>query len=215
MKVVFLDRDGVINENRPDHVKSWQEFVFLPGALDALGFLREAGWFTIVITNQAIIHRNIVLRETVDEINHRMTQEVARSGGRLDAVLICPHRAKEGCGCRKPRPGLLLQAADRFGLRLDQCYLIGDALTDIAAGQAVGCFCVMVRTGRGRQQLVGREADRSSGYQIAADLSSAAHWITEVEQMRTSYQAWLQVPRGLLPASPVRDPAQAADVYEH
>lgn len=190
MKVVFLDRDGVINENRPDHVKSWEEFVFLPGALDALRLLRQDGWTTIVITNQAVIHRHIVPQPVVDGINHRMVQVVEQHGGRIDAVLYCPHRPEESCRCRKPQPGLLLQAADRFGLQLDQCYLIGDALTDITAGQAVGCRCILVLTGRGRRQLMSHEAGRYRSYHVATDLAAAVCWMLKAERARTLRQMW-------------------------
>lgn len=190
MKVAFLDRDGVINENRSDYVKAWEEFVFLPGALDALRVLQQAGWTTVVITNQAVIHRNIVPQSVVDEINYRMSRTVEYHGGHIDAVLYCPHRPEEGCGCRKPQPGLLLRAAQRFGLQLDRCYLIGDALTDIAAGRAVGCRCALVQTGRGRQQLIREDADCYGHYHVATDLTAAVQWMLWTERVRTPRRMW-------------------------
>lgn len=186
MKYVFLDRDGVINENRPDHVKTWGEFVFLPGALDALRALHLAGWHVIVITNQAVINRRLVPQTTVDEINQRMVDTIARHGGHIDAVLYCPHRPDEGCACRKPQPGLLLQAADRFHLVLPQCYVIGDAFTDIAAGQAVGCRTVLVETGRGRQQLASANKADYRPFHVAPDVGAATRWLMRVERWQAA-----------------------------
>lgn len=184
VRAVFLDRDGVINENRPDHVKSWAEFEFLPGALDALRLLREAGWRAIVVTNQAIIHRNITPRTVVDDINQRMRDTVEIHGGRIDAVLCCPHRPDEACECRKPRPGLLLQAAARFNLPLDQCYIVGDAYSDMQAGRAVGCRTIMVRTGRGLQQMMTAPALSLRPHQVVTDLADAAAWMIRAERRR-------------------------------
>jgi len=184
VRVVFLDRDGVINENRPDHVKAWSEFQFLPGALDALRLLREAGWRAIVVTNQAIIHRNVVPRATVDDINQRMRETVEIHGGRIDAVMCCPHRPEENCDCRKPRPGLLQQAATQFNLPLDQCYIIGDAYSDIQAGRAVGCRTIMVKTGRGLQQMMTAPPLSLRPHQVASDLADAATWMVRAERRR-------------------------------
>lgn len=191
MKTVFLDRDGVINKNRIDHVKSWEEFVFLPGALDALRRLRVAGWRVLVVTNQAIIHRHIVAQSDVEDINQRMALAVQAAGGSIDAILYCPHRQDENCACRKPRPGLLFQAADMFGLRLNECYLVGDAFTDIAAGQTVGCATALVQTGRGRQQLAGPLAADYHNYYIARDLATVVPWLIWTERRRVLRQSWL------------------------
>lgn len=177
MRVVFLDRDGVINEKRPDHVKSWDEFVFLPGALDALRMLHANGWLTIVVTNQAIINRGLVSRHKVDEINHRMARVVERHGGYIEGILCCPHRPDELCNCRKPRPGLLLQAAEHYGLELDQCYLVGDALTDIVAGETVGCRCVLLQTGQGAEQGVHLNGVPDASPKLCRDLRDAVEWM--------------------------------------
>jgi D-glycero-D-manno-heptose 1,7-bisphosphate phosphatase len=176
MKALFLDRDGVINENLPTHVTSWAEFQFIPRALDALRLLGDMEYRIIVITNQAIINRGIVARATVDEINARMVDEVHRQGGRIDAVLYCPHRADEACACRKPMPGMVLHAATRWGLDLTQSVLIGDALTDMGVGLAVGCQSILVRTGRGRQQLA-MQGGAPRTFRVTRDLMSAARWI--------------------------------------
>ena len=168
---VFLDRDGVINENRADHVKCWAEFRFLPGAPDAIARLSRAGVRIFVITNQAIINRGMVSREAVDQINSQMAAEVERHGGRIDAIAYCPHRPEEGCGCRKPQPGLLLDLARRHGLDLRATVVIGDALSDVEAGIAAGCRAILVLTGRGPEQLA--RTDGRNGFAVASDLSAA------------------------------------------
>ena len=170
---VFLDRDGVINVNRPDHVKSWTEFEFLPGALAALARLAALNLPVIVVTNQAIVNRGMVPQPVVDEINCRMAAEIVRAGGRIDAVIYCPHRPEEACRCRKPQPGLLLEAARRYRLDLRRSVLIGDALSDIEAGQAAGCQTILVLTGRGAEQHALAMRQSQNGYLVAQDLREA------------------------------------------
>lgn len=174
---VFLDRDGVINENRADYVKSWDEFVFLPNVFEPLRELAQNGLLTIVVTNQSAINRGLVSRETVGGIHRRMCEVISRNGGRIDAVLTCSHRPDENCRCRKPEPGLLLQAAERFDLDLPRSYLIGDALCDIAVGLAVGCRPILVLTGQGREQLPRLVEEGYNGYHVATDLMEAVELI--------------------------------------
>ena len=173
MRAVFLDRDGVINENRADHVKSWSEFRFLPGALEAIRRLTQAGIQVFVITNQAIVNRGTVPSAAVDAVNRRMVREIERHGGRITAVVYCPHRADERCFCRKPRPGLILSLARKYGVDLRRTCLIGDALSDMEAGAAAGCRTILVLTGRGRDQLAMATAAGKNGFAIADDLGQA------------------------------------------
>lgn len=153
-RAVFVDRDGVICRNRTDHVKSWQEFVFLPGAVEAMVRLARTDLRIIIITNQAVINRGIIPAEVVEDINARMVRAIEEAGGRVDDVLYCPHRPDEQCDCRKPRPGMLLMAAKRWGVDLAQSYLVGDAETDMQAARTVGCRRYLVLTGRGLRQLI-------------------------------------------------------------
>jgi D-glycero-D-manno-heptose 1,7-bisphosphate phosphatase len=173
MRAVFLDRDGVINENRADHVKDWSEFRFLPGAPEAIVRLSRAGVGVFIISNQAIVNRGMVSRTTVEAVNRRMIREIERRGGRVSGVAYCPHRPDERCTCRKPRPGLLLRLARHHGLDLREAVVIGDALTDIEAGQAAGCRTILVLTGRGREQLALAEAAGRNGFSVAPDLGAA------------------------------------------
>jgi D-glycero-D-manno-heptose 1,7-bisphosphate phosphatase len=149
-RAVFLDRDGVINRDRPDYVKSWEEFEFLPGALEALRLLALGPRRIIVVSNQSAIGRGLVSREDVDRIHARMTEAVRGAGGRIDAIYYCPHRPDEGCPCRKPRPGLLRKAARELGLDLPGSLLIGDDLQDLETAVAAGVRPVLVRTGHGK-----------------------------------------------------------------
>jgi D-glycero-D-manno-heptose 1,7-bisphosphate phosphatase len=178
-RAVFLDRDGVINQNRDDYVKRWDEFAFLPGALDALRRLAQTPLLIIVVTNQSIINRGLASVQEVQDICRRMIEEIQNHGGRIDGVLMCPHRPDEGCNCRKPRPGLLLEAADRFHLDLPQSYLIGDAMSDVEAGLNAGCRVLMVKTG-----LCNRH-DSPLGLAdvpIVHDLAEAVEWVIAQEQ---------------------------------
>jgi D-glycero-D-manno-heptose 1,7-bisphosphate phosphatase len=176
---VFLDRDGVINENKADYVRSWEEFTFLPGVFGALHRLAESDLIIVVTSNQSAVGRGLVSGDELEKINRRMIDRIHREGGRIDAVFCCPHRPDENCTCRKPQPGLLLQAAERFDLDLTRSYVIGDALCDIAAGLAAGCRPILVLTGLGRQELVRLKAQEYDGYHVARDLREAVEWILD------------------------------------
>lgn len=173
MQAVFLDRDGVINENRPDHVKSWVEFHFLPGVPEAVARLTACGVRVFVITNQAIVNRGMVPSAVVQEINRRMVEELARHGGRVEAVAYCPHRPEEQCSCRKPQPGLLFELAATHELDLRDAVMIGDALTDVDAALAAGCRAVLVLTGRGREQVGLARMSGGGPFTVAPDLGAA------------------------------------------
>jgi D-glycero-D-manno-heptose 1,7-bisphosphate phosphatase len=146
--LAFVDRDGVINANRTDHVKSWDEFVFLPGALDALALLSRSGWRVVVVTNQAVVNRGLVSTLELEQLHARMAEEIRHHGGQLSAVYACPHRPDEGCGCRKPEPGLLVAAAANLAGRLDRSVMVGDHLTDLEAAKRAGCKSILVLSGR-------------------------------------------------------------------
>jgi D-glycero-D-manno-heptose 1,7-bisphosphate phosphatase len=189
LEAIILDRDGVINENRSDHVKCWDEFEFLPGAMTAIANLRRAGLRVFVITNQAIINRGLASRDTVDELNGRMIDAIERSGGRVEAVAYCPHRPDECCQCRKPKPGLLIDIATRFGVDLSRSVVVGDALSDVEAGLAVGCKTILVLTGRGRQQMAQGVGVIPREVAIAPDLCAVSEWLlaqrTAAKQLET------------------------------
>ncbi len=180
-RAIFIDRDGVICRNRDDYVKSWEEFVFLRGALKALARLAHLDLHIIVITNQSIINRCMVSVDVVEEIHARMVRAIETAGGRIDRVMVCPHRPDEYCACRKPQPGLLLAAAEELNLSLSQSYLIGDAETDMRAGLVVGCRRYLVLTGRGWRQLIRCWLHGERGFAVVPSLGAAVSAIIRRE----------------------------------
>lgn len=179
LPAIFLDRDGVINENRADYVKSWQEFSFLPGALTALAQLAQMNLPIIVVSNQSAVGRGLIDRSSVDDIHRRMIADILSAGGRVDAIFYCPHRPEEACTCRKPQPGMLLAAAEQLHLNLAGSIFIGDAETDVQAAQQAGCFPLLVRTGRGQREEQKLLRNHASGYLVLDDLAEAAAWLVE------------------------------------
>jgi D-glycero-D-manno-heptose 1,7-bisphosphate phosphatase len=145
---VFLDRDGVINARRPDHVKTWSEFRFLPGSLRALRLLAGMGERVVVVTNQSAVGRGLLTPEALASIHARMTLAVGGAGGRIDAVYSCPHVPEGRCRCRKPGIGLLLRAGEALGIDLDRSVLIGDSPCDVEAALAAGCRPILVGGGQ-------------------------------------------------------------------
>ncbi|HEX6508438.1 MAG TPA: HAD-IIIA family hydrolase [Chloroflexota bacterium] len=141
---VFLDRDGVINRRRVDHVKSWSEFEFLPGTLEALAALRRAGARVVVVTNQAVVGRGVVREEDLAFIHTRMAEAVAMAGGWIERTYVCVHTPDAGCPCRKPGTALLEQARAELGIKLELSLLVGDAPTDVEAARAAGCVPVLM-----------------------------------------------------------------------
>ena len=180
MKTIFLDRDGVINRNRPrgDYVRNWEEFQFLPGSREAIARLTQAGFRLLVVTNQACIDKGIVSWAMVQEIHTRMVQEIVRAGGWIEAVLCCPHLADAGCGCRKPRPGLLQRAHEEYQVDLGQAILVGDSVTDMQTAAAVGIPAIMVLSGLGHLADLGNV---SLPCRLALDLAHATQLILNSE----------------------------------
>jgi D-glycero-D-manno-heptose 1,7-bisphosphate phosphatase len=146
-KVVFLDRDGVINRDSPDYIKNWAEFEFLPNSLEALRRLTQAGYRLMVITNQSIIGRGWVSQAVLDHTHSQLRAAVAAAGGKIHDIFFCPHRPEDNCDCRKPKPGLILQAQKKYGLDLSATTMIGDNAKDILCGRNAGCgTTILVRS---------------------------------------------------------------------
>lgn len=148
MKLVILDRDGTINHEREDYIKSSEEWVPLPGALEAIARLNHAGWQVVVATNQSGIGRGLFDMVALNAMHAKMNQMLARAGGRVEAVFFCPHTPEDQCLCRKPMPGLFQMIGQRFGCTLDGVPMVGDLPRDVLAAQSVGCEPHLVRTGQ-------------------------------------------------------------------
>ncbi len=153
-QALFLDRDGVINEDREDYIKSWEEFRFIKGVRPALKQFHQAGIPVVVVTNQSVIGRGLVTEGKLSVIHDRMCQAVQKSGGRITKIYYCPHHPDDHCRCRKPRIGMLKKAARELSLDLKKCIFVGDALKDIQAGKRAGCRTLLVQTGQGRESLI-------------------------------------------------------------
>ena len=152
-RFLMLDRDGVINLDSEAYIKAPEEWTPIPRSLEAIALLTQAGWRIAVVTNQAGLARGLFDLATLNRIHARMHDMVQRQGGRIEAVFFCPHRSQDNCACRKPKPGLLLEAADRFGADFSGQAFVGDSLRDLQAASAAHMQPVLVRTGNGMQTL--------------------------------------------------------------
>jgi D-glycero-D-manno-heptose 1,7-bisphosphate phosphatase len=177
MSAIFLDRDGVINENRVGYVKSWSEFRFLPGSREAIAKLTRAGHRIIVCTNQAGIARGTISVESVEEIHHRMKERISNVGGKIERVYYCPHDRDEDCSCRKPRPGMLLRARDELDIDLHDAVFVGDSITDLRAGLAAGIHTMLVLSGLGLDQFREHHHEVNGPFRISMNLMHAAELI--------------------------------------
>jgi D-glycero-D-manno-heptose 1,7-bisphosphate phosphatase len=148
LKIVVLGRDGILNEYREDHVKSPEEWVAVPGALEAVARLNHTGWHVVVATNQSGIGRGMIDMASVNAVHAHMHRQLMACGGRIDAVFFCPHAPEEACDCRKPLPGMLLDIARRYGVDPERLVLASDTLRDLQAAQAAGCEPHLVLSGR-------------------------------------------------------------------
>lgn len=147
MKIVILDRDGTINEGRDDYVKTADEWRPVPGALEAIARLHQAGWHVVVATNQSGLGRGLFDMTALNAMHLKMNEALARVGGRIDAIFFCPHAPDDGCDCRKPRPGLFHQIARRYGIDLAGVPTVSGTLRHLAAGATAGCRPHLVLTG--------------------------------------------------------------------
>ena len=185
MKLVILDRDGTINSDSDDFVKTPEEWLPLPGALEAIARLSHAGWHVVVASNQSGLGRGLFDVGTLNAMHAKMLKMLALQGGRMDAVFYCPHTAEDNCHCRKPRPGLFEQIGLRFGVPLKGVPTVGDSLRDALAGAAAGCEPHLVLTGKSEKYrgLVPPQ-DLPPGTLVHQDLSAFADFILAREAER-------------------------------
>jgi D-glycero-D-manno-heptose 1,7-bisphosphate phosphatase len=153
MRLVILDRDGVINQESDAFIKTPEEWIPIPGSLDAIARLYKAGYTVVVASNQSGIARHLLSLDTLAAIHGRMKREVEAAGGKIDSIFFCPHGPGDLCDCRKPKPGLFKQIAKRYKVRLKDLPMIGDSERDLQAARAVGGRPILVRTGNGLKTL--------------------------------------------------------------
>lgn len=178
MKLAILDRDGVINHDSEDYIKSPDEWIALPGSLEAIARLSRANWRVVVASNQSGLARGLFTMETLNAIHAKLRKELAAAGGNIDAVFVCPHGPVEGCACRKPKPGMFLDIGQRYDMGLSEVPAVGDSLRDLQAASAAGCSPWLVLTGNGRKTW--DKGDLPAGTQIAESLATAVDaWLQE------------------------------------
>ena len=172
MKLIILDQAGVINESSGTFVKTPEEWIAIPGSLEAIARLTHAGYRVVIAANQSGIGRGLLDMATYNAINDKMHKAAAHSGGRIDAIFFCPHTNADQCNCRKPATGLFDEIMQRYGVNLKNVMAVGDSLKDLQAAAAVGAIPVLVLTGNG--QITRDSKEIPAHTQIFADLAAVA-----------------------------------------
>ena len=175
MKLVILDRDGVINKDSVNFIKNTKEWVALPGSLEAIALLNQSGFRVAIATNQSGIARGLFDMATLNAINDKMYRTLAQVGGRIDALFYCPHSAEDNCTCRKPKTGMIEDIGRRFSVDLNHVYGVGDSLRDLQAFANAGCKPIVVRSGKGEETLA--YGNLPANTLVFADLNEAAQHI--------------------------------------
>ncbi|HCU80661.1 MAG TPA: D-glycero-beta-D-manno-heptose-1,7-bisphosphate 7-phosphatase [Chloroflexi bacterium] len=176
-KAVFLDRDGVINHNLNNYVRSIDDIRIIPRSLQAIANLTKSEYAIVIVTNQSAIGRRLITPEIAQQINEFILNKIQSAKGVIDGIYVCPHHPKTHCNCRKPKPGLLIQAATELNLDLEKSWLIGDAITDIQAAIAVKANPILVATGRGADQANTLDNNKLAHIPFEKDLYDAAKYI--------------------------------------
>jgi D-glycero-D-manno-heptose 1,7-bisphosphate phosphatase len=175
---VILDRDGTINQDSDDYIKSPEEWVALPGAIDAIAKLNHAGWRVVIASNQSGLGRGLFDVATLNQMHDKMNKALANAGGRVDAIFYCPHTPDDHCHCRKPLPGLFEQIGERLNVDLKEVHAVGDSLRDAQAAAASGCMPHLVLTGKGEQYAGLALPDGfPSQTRVHSDLAAFADWL--------------------------------------
>jgi D-glycero-D-manno-heptose 1,7-bisphosphate phosphatase len=175
MRLLLLDRDGVINEDSADFVKSPAEWIPIPGSIRAIARANALGFKVVVVSNQSGLARGLFDIEQLNRIHRHMLDEVERDGGHIEAIFFCPHLPADDCRCRKPKTYLLEDIASRLAIDLHRAYLVGDRSADIDAALALGIHPILVRTGHGEAHAPAFEANPD--VHVCADLNAAVAWL--------------------------------------
>lgn len=178
-KIIFLDRDGVINKDpEKGYIKRVEEFQFLPGSLSAIKKLNSYGYEVIVISNQAGIAKGLYSVEDLTKVNNNMLREVKKAGGKIKATYYCIHKDEDNCPCRKPKTGLIKQACEGLDIDIKKTFFIGDKKTDIETGKKAGCKTILVLSGKVKEERDTSSWSIKPDY-IKRDLKDAVDWIIE------------------------------------
>ncbi|QEY24088.1 D-glycero-beta-D-manno-heptose 1,7-bisphosphate 7-phosphatase [Neisseria animalis] len=181
MKLIILDRDGVINQDRDDFVKSVDEWIPIEGSMDAIAILTEAGYTITVATNQSGISRRYFTLQDLTEMHAKMHRLSVQAGGVIDGIWFCPHLADDNCDCRKPKPGMVRDILDRFQANAAETWLVGDSLRDLQAIDAVGGKSALVLTGKGKKTLQEKGEELPDNTQVFDNLLAFAQYIAQNE----------------------------------
>ena len=194
LKLIILGRDVILNEFRHDHIKAPEEWVPVPGALEAVSRLNHAGWHVVVATNQSGIGRGMIDMAAVNAVHAFMLRSLQALGGRIDAVFFCPHTPEDQCDCRKPLPGMAQEIGRRYGVDLAMVPMVGDTLRDLQAAQAAGCEPHLVRSGRAAALDAAQQAnwvEQVPGTFVHQDLGELAPHLLERDNLRDSQSGGL------------------------
>jgi len=173
MKLIILDRDGVINQDSDEYIKSVDEWEPIPGSLQAMGRLFQAGYTLVIVTNQSGIARGLYDLETLHAMHSKMGRMLEQYGGHVDAIFFCPHGPKDNCDCRKPKDGMFQEIIKRYQCDLKNVPAIGDSLRDLQAAKSAGAEPILVKTGKGEITIANTEASELEGIAIYSDLAEA------------------------------------------
>jgi len=195
LKLIILDRDGTINEDRDDYVKSPEEWVPIEGSMEAIARLSHAGWRIVIASNQSGLGRGLFDMATLNAMHEKMHKLLALVGGKVEAIFFCPHTTEEGCDCRKPLSGLYDQISSRLGVSLKGVPTVGDSLRDLQAGYGVGCEPHLVLSGKGavyRDQALSAQFPKET--RIHQDLYGFSEWMlherdVQIEALRAEKKA--------------------------
>lgn len=178
IKLILLDRDGVINHDSDDYIKSEDEWIPIQGSIEAITLLSQAGFIVCVVTNQSGLGRGLFNEFALARMHELLCTLVEEEGGKVDAIFYCPHKPDDNCDCRKPKPGLLNQIEAQFSQSVEGSWFIGDTEKDIDAALTKNCKPILVLTGKGKQASESMDAQKLSGISVFDDLLSAAHFIS-------------------------------------
>ena len=179
MSLIILDRDGVINEDSDDYIKSPDEWIAIPGSADAIARLCQAGYRVAVATNQSGVGRGYFDLDTLAAIHDKMCATVESAGGHIDGIFFCPHAPEDGCDCRKPKPGLIDQIQESFDTDVAGCVIVGDSARDLECGVQRGCRPVLVKTGKGERTLAKGLASSLGHVPVFDDLAAVVDALLE------------------------------------